>query len=111
MMGVEKGALNIQKSDCLVLLLNASFNQFAVSFLVHVPRSRGDVLAQIFNVTLLYVCICAPLPFNSEEHIQDHGVFCFDLSGRLLAKPLRFVRSSEDSAVMQQNQSGSPETE
>lgn len=41
MKGVEKGALNIQKSDCIVLLLKASFNHFGLPFLVgfHAPTA------------------------------------------------------------------------
>lgn len=43
---------------------------------------------------------------------QSYHLQWFDLSGSLGAsEPRRFVRSLEDTAVMQQNESGSPETE
>lgn len=130
-MGGGKGALNIQKSDCTVLLLKASFNHVNLPFLVGLHTTTADSQnndntkgMSTTTPTVLNqreascagteiprnACICTPLPTDSEEHIEDHGVFCFDLSGRLLTKPQRFVRSSEDSAVRQQNQSGSPET-
>lgn len=131
MRGGGRGALNIQKSHCIVLLLKASFNHFGLPFLVRFHTTTADNQnndnTKGMNATLMFLnrheascavteiprntCICTLLPTDSEEHIEYHGVPCFDLSGRLLSEPQRFVGSSEDSAVRQQNQSGSPETE
>lgn len=35
MMGAGRGALNIHKSHCMLVLLKASFNHFGLPFLVH----------------------------------------------------------------------------
>ncbi|TWW70695.1 Cadherin-12 Brain cadherin [Takifugu flavidus] len=91
------------------LLDRESIAQHNISIVA--TKLRVGVKGRKSHVTLLLACICTPLPIDSMEHIEDHGVFCSDLSGRRLTKPQRFARSSEDSAVMQQNQSGSPETE
>lgn len=83
---------------CLILFLHPH-NKFKY-LLIMILKSTSGVVYCVSHIVYM-------ASLTQSYHLQ-----WFDLSGSLGAsEPQRFVRSLEDTAVMQQNESGSPETE